>query len=131
VLYVLSECIHTNGYLTAFAVDPATGAVTQLAPPLEMTGKSSCYISFDSDASHAVVANYFDGRLDVVVLDTRSGAPLAVVQSHQQTRRASWRQVVDREVGLRRGRWGGRGAEGGCRVPARRDRAAPRQWSGG
>ncbi|GBF92719.1 hypothetical protein Rsub_05088 [Raphidocelis subcapitata] len=96
VLYVLSECINTHGYLTAFAVDPAGAALTPLAPPLYMSGRSSCYISFDSDASHAVVANYWDGLLNVVSLDPSTGAPLAVVQELQQGRRKEWRQVVDR-----------------------------------
>jgi 6-phosphogluconolactonase (cycloisomerase 2 family) len=122
VLYVLSECIHTNGYLTAFSIDPETGAAAPLAPPLYMTGKSSCYISFDADASHAVVANYFDGRIDVVELDTRSGAPRTVAQSHQQARRPAWRQVVDREV--RAGPGGGLGPEGGICPEAGHDQAA-------
>jgi hypothetical protein len=36
--------------------------------------------------------------LNVVELDERTGAPLGVVQSHQQTRRETWRQVQDRAV---------------------------------
>ncbi|KAF8057856.1 pgl [Scenedesmus sp. PABB004] len=95
VLYVLSECIHRNGYLTAFSVDPASGALAELAR-LDMTGKSTCYISFDRDARHAVVSNYWDGIIDVVELDDR-GVPTRVAQSHQQTRRETWRQVVSRE----------------------------------
>jgi hypothetical protein len=53
VLYVLSECIHTEGYLTAFAVDTSTGSLTQLGAPLPMTGRSTCYISFDKVGSRA------------------------------------------------------------------------------
>jgi hypothetical protein len=113
---VLSECIHTEGYLTAFAVDAASGAITQLGSPLKMTGRSTCYISFDKDARHAVITNYWDGIINVVALDERSGAPLAVVQEHQQTRRETWRQVMDREVhgeGLGGVLWvrGGQGCE--------------------
>lgn len=96
MLYVLSECIDDVGFLTALSFDAATGALTQLAR-LPMTGRSTCYISFDRDARHAVVTNYWDGVIDVVRLDERTGAPLGIVQSHQQTRRAEWRQVVDRE----------------------------------
>ncbi|KAI8474738.1 MAG: Lactonase, 7-bladed beta-propeller-domain-containing protein [Monoraphidium minutum] len=96
VLYVLSECIDTPGYLTAFSVDPANGALAQLGERLSMTGRSTCYISFDSDAGHAVVTNYWDAVLNVVKLDEETGEPLAVVQAHQQTRREQWRQVVDR-----------------------------------
>jgi len=46
----------------------------------------------------AQVANYWDGKLNVVQLDERTGEPLAVVQEHQQTRRDAWRQVENREV---------------------------------
>lgn len=97
MLYVLSECIDKEGYLTAYSIDPVTGVPTVLGQ-LSMTGRSTCYLSFDRDAHHAVVTNYWDGIINVVKLDERTGAPLAVVQSHQQTRRASWRQVVNREV---------------------------------
>ncbi|GBF97433.1 hypothetical protein Rsub_09599 [Raphidocelis subcapitata] len=96
VLYVLSECIDTLGYLTAFALDAATGALRELGR-LQMTGRSSCYVSFDRDARYAVVTSYWDARVDVVALDEHTGAPLAVVGSHQQTRRDTWRQVVNRE----------------------------------
>jgi 6-phosphogluconolactonase (cycloisomerase 2 family) len=59
VLYVLTECIDTLGYLTAFKVDPATGAVAQLGERISMTGRSTCYISFDQEASHALITNYW------------------------------------------------------------------------
>ncbi|WIA15777.1 hypothetical protein OEZ85_002392 [Tetradesmus obliquus] len=95
VLYVLSECIDRNGYLTAYSVDGRTGELSELGR-VDMTGKSTCYISFDKGARHAVITNYWDGMLNVVQLDERTGAPLGVVQSHQQTRRATWRQVQDR-----------------------------------
>jgi 6-phosphogluconolactonase (cycloisomerase 2 family) len=109
VLYVLSECINTTGFLTAFSIDVATGALREIGR-LSMTGKSTCYISFDRDAHHAVITNYWDGIINVVKLDERSGAPLAVVQEHQQTRRDTWRQVEDRPVrGLAGGGDGGRG----------------------
>lgn len=101
VLYVLSECIDTLGYLTAFAVDPTSGALCQLGKRISMTGRSTCYISFDKDAHHAVVTNYWDAKINVVKLDPSTGEPLAVVQEHQQTRRATWRQVEDRPVSWR------------------------------
>jgi 6-phosphogluconolactonase (cycloisomerase 2 family) len=97
VLYVLSECIDRNGYLTAYSVDGRTGELSELGR-VDMTGKSTCYISFDKGARHAVITNYWDGVLNVVELDERTGAPLSVVQSHQQTRRKTWRQVEDRAV---------------------------------
>jgi len=97
VLYVLSECIDTCGYLTAFSIDVASGALREIGR-LSMTGKSTCYISFDKDARHAVITNYWDGIINVVQLDERTGAPLALVQEHQQTRREQWRQVEDRPV---------------------------------
>lgn len=99
VLYVLSECIDRNGYLTAYSVDGRTGELSELGR-VDMTGKSTCYISFDKGARHAVITNYWDGMLNVVQLDERTGAPLGVVQSHQQTRRATWRQVQDRAVSI-------------------------------
>lgn len=98
VLYVLTECIHTNGYLTAFKVDPHSGSLRELGR-VTLSGRSSCYISFDKHAAHAVVTNYWDGLINVVELGP-NGAPLRVVQEHQQTRRATWRQVVSREVRL-------------------------------
>jgi hypothetical protein len=38
-----------------------------------------------------------DGKINVVELSP-TGVPLRVVQDHQQTRRATWRQVENREV---------------------------------
>lgn len=96
VLYVLTECIHTEGYLTAYKVDPSTGGMKELGR-VTLTGRSSCYISFDKYAHHAVVTNYWDGLINVVELSP-AGVPLCVVQEHQQTRREAWRQVENREV---------------------------------
>jgi len=96
VLYVLTECIHTEGYLTAFKVDPSTGGLRELGR-VTLTGRSSCYISFDKYAHHAIITNYWDGRINVVELSP-AGVPLRVVQEHQQTRRPAWRQVESREV---------------------------------
>jgi hypothetical protein len=98
VLYVLTECIHTEGYLTAYKVDPSTGGMKELGR-VTLTGRSSCYISFDKYAHHAVVTNYWDGLINVVELSP-AGVPLCVVQEHQQTRREEWRQVENREVRL-------------------------------
>lgn len=98
VLYVLSECIDCNGYLTAFNVDPVTGHLTELGR-LDMTGKSTCYISFDKELKHAICTNYWDGIIDIVELN-HQGVPVRIVQSHQQTRRKTWRQVENREVSL-------------------------------
>lgn len=96
VLYVLTECIHTEGYLTAYKVDPSTGGMKELGR-VTLTGRSSCYISFDKYAHHAIITNYWDGLINVVELSP-AGVPLRVVQEHQQTRRAAWRQVESREV---------------------------------
>lgn len=96
MLYVLSECVDTEGYLTAFKVDPLTATLSELGR-ITLSGKSSCYISFDKDAKHAVITNYWDGLLDVLELDAQ-GAPVRIVQEYQQTRRESWRQVQTREV---------------------------------
>ncbi len=93
---MLSECIHTEGYLTAYSVDPFKATLTEIGR-VSMTGRSTCYISFDKDARHAVICNYWDGRINVVELDSE-GVPLRVVFEHQQTRRATWRQVTSREV---------------------------------
>jgi 6-phosphogluconolactonase len=94
-LYVQTECIHTEGYLTAYKVDPSTGGMRELGR-VTLTGRSSCYISFDKYAHHAVITNYWDGRINVVELSP-AGVPLRVVQEHQQTRRTTWRQVESRE----------------------------------
>lgn len=94
VLYVLSECIHTEGYLTAYRIEPHTAQLHELAR-LPMTGRSTCYISFDRHAKHAVITNYWDGIINVVEL-SQNGVPTRIVQSHQQTRRETWRQVEDR-----------------------------------
>jgi 6-phosphogluconolactonase (cycloisomerase 2 family) len=104
VLYVLTECIHTEGYLTAYKVDPHTGSMRELGR-VTLTGRSSCYISFDKYAHHAIITNYWDGLINVVELSP-AGMPLRVVQEHQQTRRTTWRQVENRAVsaGLRGGR---------------------------
>lgn len=96
VLYVLTECIHTEGYLTAYKVDPSTGGMRELGR-VTLTGRSSCYISFDKYAHHAIITNYWDGLINVVELSP-AGVPLRVVQEHQQTRRPTWRQVESREV---------------------------------
>ena len=99
MLYVLSECIDTVGFITAFSVDPLTAQLSELGR-ISMTGKSTCYISFDKDATHAVVTNYWDGLINVVELDAATGAPVAVVQELQQSRREAWRQVENREVSV-------------------------------
>lgn len=104
VLYVLTECIHTEGYLTAYKVDPETGSLRELGR-VTLTGRSSCYISFDKFAHHAIITNYWDGLINVVELSP-AGVPVRVVQEHQQTRRPSWRQVENREVRLLRGSGG-------------------------
>lgn len=96
VLYVLTECIHTEGYLTTYKVDPSTGGMRELGR-VTLTGRSSCYISFDKYAHHAIITNYWDGLINVVELSP-AGVPLRVVQEHQQTRRSAWRQVENREV---------------------------------
>jgi len=95
VLYVLTECIHQKGYITAYSVDPFNADLTELGR-CSMTGKSTCYISFDKQAKHAIISNYWDGIMNVVELDSE-GVPLRVVQEHQQTRRDTWRQVTCRE----------------------------------
>jgi hypothetical protein len=110
VLYVLSECIHQEGYITAYSVDAQQGDLVEIGR-LSMTGKSTCYMSFDKDAKHAVITNYWDGILNVIELDSQ-GVPLRVVQEHQQTRREEWRQVVDRAVS---GRDADRDAHSRCR----------------
>jgi 6-phosphogluconolactonase (cycloisomerase 2 family) len=123
---VLSECIDQEGQLHAFRVDAAAAAAAgppssaaplaaaaaatpRLVPltprPLPMTGRSTCYIAFapplpedgpGAPPRHAVVANYWDGVVDVVSLCPRTGAPRRVVQRWQQSRRPEWRQVRDR-----------------------------------
>lgn len=96
VLYVLTECIDKNGYMTAYKVDPFNADLTEIGR-CTMTGKSTCYISFDKPGRHAIISNYWDGLMNVVELDSE-GVPLRVVQEHQQTRRDLWRQVTCREV---------------------------------
>lgn len=58
VLYVLSECIHKEGYITAYRIDPSSGQLTEMAR-LSMTGRSTCYISFDRECRHAIITNYW------------------------------------------------------------------------
>ena len=82
---------------------PAPARLTPLtSAPLSMTGRSTCYITFAPTSTpgapprHAVVANYWDGVVDVVSLCPLTGAPRRVVQRWQQSRREQWRQVQDR-----------------------------------
>jgi hypothetical protein len=130
---VLSECIHQEGYITAYSVDAQQGDLVEIGR-LSMTGKSTCYMSFDKDAKYAVITNYWDGILNVIELDAQ-GVPLRVVQEHQQTRREEWRQVVDRAVSPGAGKaagsrcrvgfhWAARDHSGMCARPCMRAESA-------
>eukprot|EP01125_Pyxidicula_operculata_P022026 TRINITY_DN883_c2_g1_i5.p1 TRINITY_DN883_c2_g1~~TRINITY_DN883_c2_g1_i5.p1 ORF type:complete len:264 (-),score=3.79 TRINITY_DN883_c2_g1_i5:569-1339(-) len=95
VLYALTECINEEGYISAFNIDYRSGKLTPFGK-LKMTGRSTCYISFDKNAHHAIITNYWDGKINIVSLD-ENGKPIAVVQEHQETNRKQYRQVVNRE----------------------------------
>jgi 6-phosphogluconolactonase (cycloisomerase 2 family) len=94
VLYALTECIDTEGVVTAYKVDPETGVLTKFSS-ITSTGRSTCYISIDKEARHAIISNYWDGKLNVVELDEEGGL-VKIVQEHQQTNRETWRQVANR-----------------------------------
>ena len=70
-----------SGGVSAFAVDPATGALTFLnRRPSE--GAAPCHITIDKGGRHALVANYWGGTVAVLPIgaDGRLGPATAVVR---------------------------------------------------
>lgn len=69
------------GAVSAFSVDPATGALTFLNEQ-PSGGAAPCHLSLDRDGHHVLVANYWGGSVAVfpVGKDGRLGARTAFVQ---------------------------------------------------
>ena len=77
------------GQLSAFAVDPASGALT-LLNKLPSGGPAPCYLSLDAQGRHVLVANYWGGSVSVfqVGADGRLGAAKAFV-AHETAKSAT------------------------------------------
>jgi 6-phosphogluconolactonase len=78
-LYAANEL--KNGAVTAFALDPAAGALLQLNT-VSSHGASPCYLSFDASGKFALVANYMSGTIAVLPIqsDGSLGEATDVVQ---------------------------------------------------
>jgi len=87
LLYTVSETASTGGVksgaLSAFAVDPKTGALSFLNQQLS-NGTSPCHLSLGLDGKALFTANYSNGTVAMlpVLADGRLGAPCSTVQ-HQ------------------------------------------------
>jgi len=78
-----------SGQLSAFAVDPMTGALSFLNK-LRSGGPAPCYLSVDAQGRHVLVANYWGGSVSVfpVGADGRLGSATAFV-AHQVAKSAT------------------------------------------
>jgi 6-phosphogluconolactonase len=74
-----------SGGVSAFAIDPATGALTLLNQQ-SSGGADPCHLSLDTAGKHVLVANYSGGNAAVLPIqaDGRLGAATALVQ-HEGT----------------------------------------------
>jgi 6-phosphogluconolactonase len=75
-----------SGAVSAFAIDPATGALTLLNQQ-PSGGAAPCHLTIDKEGRHAIVANYWGGTVEVLPIqaDGRLGPPTTVVR-HQGRR---------------------------------------------
>jgi 6-phosphogluconolactonase len=73
-----------SGNVSAFAIDPATGALSFLNQQ-SSGGAGPCYLSLDQTSRYVLVANYSGGSVSVLPIeqDGRLGAATALVQ-HQK-----------------------------------------------
>lgn len=62
VLYAVSEASRTGGEVIAFAIDGATGALTELNRQ-STHGSSPCHVSVEASGQFAFVANYVTGNV--------------------------------------------------------------------
>jgi 6-phosphogluconolactonase len=74
-----------SGGLSAFAIDPASGALTFLNRQTS-NGPAPCHLSLDKEGRHLLVANYWGGSVQVTAVqpDGRLGEPTNVIQHHGQ-----------------------------------------------
>ena len=85
VLYAVNETGDgpeaQSGGVTAFAIDPASGAL-RLLDQQPSGGPAPCHLSLDREARHLLVANYWGGSVSVFPLDPegRLGAATQLVQ---------------------------------------------------
>jgi 6-phosphogluconolactonase len=72
----LYTCNESAGTLSAFKIDPATGALTLLNPPVPSGGAGTCHISLDRTGKYVAVANYDSGSVAVfsIMADGSIGA---------------------------------------------------------
>jgi len=79
VLYAVNELEHT-GAVSAFAIEPGTGALTRLnEQPSE--GGAPCYVSVDRTGGAVLVANYAGGNVALLPIEPNGAlAPAHMVQ---------------------------------------------------
>ncbi|EGD83384.1 hypothetical protein PTSG_03990 [Salpingoeca rosetta] len=86
VLYFCTESIADDGDIVACKVNARTGALSVLGK-WSAHGKSTCYLTIDTDLKHMLAVNYWDSTLSVLPMET-SGALSPV----------SFKLVPDRKV---------------------------------
>ena len=80
-LYAVGE--ESHGVIKAYAIDPATGALTYLNEQLT-GGEVPCHISVDPTESYALLANYGSGSVAMLPIQADGGlAPLTGFVQHQ------------------------------------------------
>ncbi len=81
-LYAANEQSGGTGSATAFAVDPATGALRSLNT-VSSHGAAPCHLSFDASGKFAFVANYVSGTIAVLPIEADGSLGEATdVQQH-------------------------------------------------
>lgn len=81
-LYAVNEQSGGTGSATAFAVDPATGALRSLNT-VSSHGTAPCHLSFDASGKFAFVANYVSGTIAVLPIEADGSLGEATdVQQH-------------------------------------------------
>ena len=82
-----------SGAVSAFAVDPGSGALTFLNKQ-PSGGAAPCHLSLDRDGRHVLVANYWGGTVAVIPIDKRGLGPRsALVQHDGEGPHPHWIQV--------------------------------------
>jgi len=68
VLYGTTECIHKNGEVLTFHVDPAQPSAIRLVGRQDAGGRSTCFLSVDKNARSVTAVNYWDAKVCVLPL---------------------------------------------------------------
>ncbi len=64
----LYTCNESKGQISAYKIDPATGALTLLNAPVATGGAGTCHLTLDKTGKYVAVANYDSGSVAVFAI---------------------------------------------------------------